>query len=427
MTVPTLDHTTVAAPASRRPVGLVSDLAVCVWIPLFALRAKERRRPGYAARPLAVLDPDDSRRLWQVSPSARHAGVKPGTTISQAIGLCPTLALCEADPVYYDERFARLLHDLSNVSPVVEPGDLGRAYVGVDGLDKLHGNPEQQIEVIKRTVGRHGWRAACRLGWGRGKFTAWVAAMRAKPGDGIIVRDPERAAFLSTQSIVSLPLSSDAQRRLWQLGLKTLGGFTSLPEQAVVAQFGREGRVAWRLAAGMIAEPVVGRETPEPIVTEVGFPAPIADRMMLAHALERLIEQALRHPRRAGWRVLAVRVRAALEYGSSWLAGVTLKDPSANRAHIAAPLLTRLEQSPPTGAVERLAVEFVAFAPGTTEMQIFARDATSTARAGRRRALRAAASEIKTRLKRPMLHRVIEVSPWSHLPERRYALIDFEP
>ena len=124
MTVPTLDHTTVAAPASRRPVGLVSDLAVCVWIPLFALRAEEQRRPGYAARPLAVLDPDDSRRLWQVSPSARHAGVKPGTTISQAIGLCPTLALCEADPVYYDERFARLLHDLSNVSPVVEPGDL---------------------------------------------------------------------------------------------------------------------------------------------------------------------------------------------------------------------------------------------------------------------------------------------------------------
>jgi len=26
-----------------------------------------------------------------------------------------------------------------------------------------------------------------------------------------------------------------------------------------------------------------------------------------------------------------------------------------------------------------------------------------------------------------MLSRVVEVDPWSRLPERRYALIDFEP
>ncbi|MGH7644868.1 MAG: hypothetical protein ACREMR_04705, partial [Gemmatimonadales bacterium] len=106
---------------------------------------------------------------------------------------------------------------------------------------------------------------------------------------------------------------------------------------------------------------------------------------------------------------------------------VTLKDPSADRDRIAAPLTVRLEQAPPTGAVERLAVDFLAFTPGTTELQLFARDAASAARAGRRRALRAAAQEIKTRFHRPLLHHVVEVQPWSRLPERRYALIDFEP
>jgi hypothetical protein len=41
--------------------------------------------------------------------------------------------------------------------------------------------------------------------------------------------------------------------------------------------------------------------------------------------------------------------------------------------------------------------------------------------------LRAAAEEIHSRLRRPMLYHVIEIEPWSRLPERRYALIDFDP
>jgi hypothetical protein len=77
--------------------------------------------------------------------------------------------------------------------------------------------------------------------------------------------------------------------------------------------------------------------------------------------------------------------------------------------------------------VERLVVEFTAFVPGTAELQLFARDAQAAARAGRRRALRTAAQEIKLRLKRSLLYHVIAVEPWSRLPERRYALIDYEP
>jgi DNA polymerase-4/protein ImuB len=90
-------------------------------------------------------------------------------------------------------------------------------------------------------------------------------------------------------------------------------------------------------------------------------------------------------------------------------------------------LITRLDQAPPTGAVEHLTVEFTAFAPGTTELQLFARDAASAARAGRHHALRAAVEEIKSRLARPLLYRIIEVHPWSRIPERRFALIDFDP
>src|SRR6266705_405610 len=193
------------------------------------------------------------------------------------------------------------------------------------------------------------------------------------------------------------------------------------------ARWGGSPRCPRRRSYRSSGAPVVGRVLPEPISVSLTFFTPVADREMLVLALERLIDRALRHPRRTGWRVQAVRARAELERAASWLAAATLKDPSADRDHIAAPLKTRLAQAPPAGAVERLVVEFTAFAPGTAELQLFARDAGAAARAGQRRALRSAVQEITLRLKRPMLHHVIEVQPWSRLPERRYALIDYEP
>ena len=426
-----------------RTLRLTSDGAACCWIPLFALRCETARRPELAALPVALVGSDDTRRVWQVSPLARHAGVKPGMTVSQAIGLCPALKLCEPDPVHYDAQFSRLLAALGQVSPVIEPAELGRAYVGTDGLEGLYGAPEKIVEAIKcgmrnaecgieseSPLAHSAFNiphSAFRVGWGIGKFVSWVAASRATPGGAVIVRSGEEGRFLAAQPLAVLPLDPDTYRRLRQLDVRTLGALAALPEEAVVSQFGRAGRRLWLLAAGRIAERVVGRVAPEPIVAALAFFSAVGERELLVHALDRLIERALRDPRRSGWRVQVVRARAELEHGASWLVEATLKDPSADRARIAAPLTTQLERSPPAGAVERLVVEFTAFVPGTAELQLFARDAQAAARAGRRRALRSAAQEIKLRLKRSLLYHVIEVQPWSRLPERRYALIDYEP
>lgn len=386
--------------------------------------------------PLALLSPDTGRRLWQVSPVARRVGVKPGMTVSQAIGLCPTLKLCEPDPVHYDEQFSRLVASLTAVSPVVEPAELGTAYIGTDGLEGLYGAPEKIVEAIKRGMrsAEGGTEMECspacsafRVGWGRGKFVSWVAASRAKPGKAIIVRPGEEGRFLAAQPLAVLPLDPDTYRRLLQLGIRTLGALAALPEEAVVSQFGRAGRRMWRLAAGQISEPVVGRVVPEPIVAALTFYSPVGERELLARTLDTLLDRALKHPRRIGWRVHVVCVRAELEHGASWRATATLKDPTADRERLAAPLKSHLEQTPPAGAVERLVVELTAFAPGTAELQLFARDANAAARAGRRRALKSAVREIELRIKRPMLYHVIEVQPWSRLPERRYALVDYEP
>src|SRR5882672_9648422 len=154
-----------------------SSLAACVWIPLFSLRCEESRHEGLAAYPTALLAPDTTRKLWQVSSLARHAGVKPGMTVSQPIGLRSARRLIEPDPVHYDERFAALLLALNEGSPVVESAELGLAYVGTDGLEGIFGEPQKIIDAIHQTVGPSD-RPTVRRGFGLGKFIAWVAASR---------------------------------------------------------------------------------------------------------------------------------------------------------------------------------------------------------------------------------------------------------
>src|SRR6266702_3176853 len=171
---------------------LTSAHAACCWIPLFALRCEEARRPELADRPGALLSPEDPRRLWQVSPLARRAGVKPGLTVSQAIGLCPALRLCEPDPVHYDEQFTRLLTALRDVSPVIEAAELGRVFVGTDGLERLYGAPENQVAEIKTAIWRRcrrkpSWRssavpaAGCGA-WRRARWRSrsWGARCRSR-------------------------------------------------------------------------------------------------------------------------------------------------------------------------------------------------------------------------------------------------------
>ncbi len=412
--------------------GLQSELALCVWIPHFALRCEEQRRPDLTPGPIALLAPQDARRLWQISRGARRAGVRPGMTVSQAVGLCPSLTLWEPDPVHYDERFSSLLLALGNVSPVIEPAELGRAFVGMDGLEGLYGPPEKQISAIERAIAEITDQEtkpalSARLGWAKGKFAAWVAATRARLGEVMIVTHEERADFLASQPIAVLQADPDTHKRLAQLGIKKLNDLYRLPETAVISQFGNEGRRMWALATGTVVDPVIGIAKPEPIVIEFDFPNPVADRFILIHALERLIERAIRHPRRSGWRVLEVIVRAQQENGTSWTARTTLKEPTADPDHIATPVKSRIEQASLTGTVTTIAVELAAFVRGTNELQLFTRDANSSARAGRRRALRTAARQIRTRFKRTGLYHVVEIQPKSRILERRYALVDYEP
>ena len=114
---------------------------------------------------------------------------------------------------------------------------------------------------------------------------------------------------------------------------------------------------------------------------------------------------------------------------------VILREPTARKEAIAFPLRSRMSLSPPTRAVEQLTVEFFQFGPASSQAGFFDRNEEGGRESGGMRleedavphSLREAVKELKLKLGHSPLYRVVEVDPWSRIPERRHALLNFEP
>ncbi|MFQ5536376.1 MAG: DNA polymerase Y family protein [Gemmatimonadota bacterium] len=422
------------------PSARGSRQALCLWLPTFELRLELVRTPELDTTSVALLSParDTRRTVWQVSERAHESGVRPGQLVSQALSLCPSLTLLEPDPAHYESANEAILQTLLDLTPVVEPADRGCFYLGMDGLERLFGPPRRQIERALGALFRvlpPPLVAATRAGRAPGKFGAWVAATAARPGAPVLVTEDRLAAFLARCPVGVLPVDPLVVQRLERLGVETLGALLRLPEPSLIAQFGAQGRDALAWASGRRIDPVRPLHRPRPIRVSLDFPAPAGTAETLHGALRHLVEQALARPARRGRSVRGARLSAHLEGGSSWSVDAVFREPTADAARIAFALRNRMALSPPSRAVETLILEFTHFGAPATQTTLFDRG-TREGRTGFSLSvkdgevpakLRDAIRELKLRIGHSPLYRVVEMDPWSRIPERRHALLNFDP
>jgi nucleotidyltransferase/DNA polymerase involved in DNA repair len=431
-----------AAPsASSATTRKGSRTALCLWLPTFELRLELVRSPELDSTSVALLSSDEGvrRTVGQVSERAFEAGVRPGQLVSQAVSLCPSLTLLEPDPAHYDAAMADLLEALVERTPVVEPGpERGKVFLGMDGLGRLYGSPPNQVRAILRTLFRVLPRplvAATRAGWAPGTFGAWVAAARSRPGKPVIVSEEELPGFLAGCPVAALPVEDEMITRLERLGVETLEALARFPEPALVAQFGQDGRDALAWATGRRIDRVRPWHRPRPIRVALDFPAPVGQVEFIHNALDRLLERGLARPARRGRSIQEVRLTGRLEGGGSWVVESVLKEATGSARRLAFLLRSRVELTPPPRSVEGLALEFVQFGAPTSQAELFQRtDDAGRPVEGRTLSegrvppsLRKAVRELTLRLGDSPLYRVVEMDPWSRIPERRHALLRFEP
>jgi protein ImuB len=387
----------------------------CVVIPGFELRAALRAEPVLAERPAALAPlPGTEPLLGPVTAAADAVGVRPGMRLGEALATCPGLVLVEQDPATAREEWEGVLRRLEDAGFAVDSADLGCVYFETRGVERLYGGLEAALERALAAVGS-AWDP--RVGAAERRFAALAAANVARPGQVLIVSDERTSEFLAPLPLSLLPLPPERYAELEQLGVRKLGQLAGLPGSAVAERLGPDGRRAWGLARGGRAGRVRGRRPPAEIVESLEFPEAVGNELTLRRAFGALLDRVLARPERDGRFARKVAIAARLVGGGSWRRTVTLRDPTAERDRLKAALGPKLAELP--APVLELRLEIVAL----TESRGQQLELVCVEGDGLQMQLQEGLKQVCASTGSGSVCSVVEVAPWSRIPEARALLL----
>jgi nucleotidyltransferase/DNA polymerase involved in DNA repair len=391
----------------------------CLLIPHFALRMALLEQPELDGRPLVLISSSQSRPdVLDCTPEAAKQGIRPGMLLREVTVLCPEAIFIEPNPVREHAVFEQMLRALETFSPAVEPIVPGQCYIDLQGLQRHDASLEAAMERLLRLVSP---LFRPRIGVAPGKFTAWIAARKTSPGGTTIVDSNAVVDFLAPIPTTWLPLPHDTTRRLERLGLRTIGDLASLPSSAMQARFGAMGKKLWELGNGIDDPTVAPRQRLEAVVEALTLPAPSTSRDMLLLGIKQLVHRAFGRPELRYRYVRQARLQVLIEGNRSLDKELTFREP-LDCQRVIEVLAHRLQQLELPGAAEGLILGLIDLVAGTARQE---RLPGLTSR--KTRPLVEAARQLKRRYGASPLYHIVEVEPWSRIPERRHALISFDP
>jgi nucleotidyltransferase/DNA polymerase involved in DNA repair len=389
-------------------------MIACLSIPGFELRAALRSRPALALLPSALSpEPVGEPLLGPVTAAAEARGVRPQMRLGEALATCPDLVLVDPDPAAAEQAWEEIVRSLEDAGFAVDPAGLGIAYFETRGVERLYGGLEPALKRALSAVGQQ-WDA--RIGAAARRFAALAAASVARADQVLVVHDDELKGFLAPLPLTLLPLDRQRYEELESLGVRRLGQLAGLPGGAVAERLGPNGRRAWSLARGGAAARVRGRRPPSELVESLEFPDAVGNELTLRRALGALVETALARPERRDRFVRKVALVARLVNGGSWRRTLTLREPSTDADRIRIALAPRLTELP--SPVVELRLELVELtAPAGRQLELLAAGAEDRSR------LREGLRQVRASTGSGSVCTVVEVAPWSRIPETRALFV----
>ncbi len=389
----------------------------CVLITHLPVKAEQRRDPALLGRPVVITESFGSKQVvLDSSPEAR--GVTAGMSLQEAVSRSKDTVLLRADEPYYDSVFTEMLTSLEGRSPLVEKAGLGCAYVGLDGLEAMYGGEARLIASLLQAV-PHQFNP--RIGVATGKFPAYVAAVTSSGGRASKAPG-DVAGFLKEFSIDLLPLSWQNKTRLHHFGLHTLGQLAALPAGSIQAQLRAEGSRAWALAKGIDPSPLAPWQHEEVVAEFLTFPSPTVTRHAILTALATLLGRAFVRPEIKGRYVRTATIESCIVRHAPWVKHFPFKESVGSKERALFSLKSRLDNLELPGPLEDMKLTL----GGITGESGIQSSLFSDVR--KREQLREMMQQLEALLGcKPPIYQMKEVEPWSRIPERRQALVLFDP
>lgn len=400
----------------------------CCWLPGFPLRVVAHGRAELACPVALASDGAAHPVVLDCTDAARDEGVEPGMLVSRAMGCCGALEVltCDVPRVEHAaERFAQRLEGFGAAVQLVEPG---RVFFDAAPLALLYGGlPGVFGRILDAFSG-----GEVRIGAGPNPFVAWVATRHAEPGDWLRVPPSDVRRLLASMPLELLPAEDELVRLLHALGLETLGDVGGLDPHHVADRLGAVGLRLRALALGEDPTRLEVRVPVEPVAELLAFPEPVANQQTLERAVQLLAERLSAHPRCVLHAPRAIVLSCVLATGGSWRARRVLRTPTVDVRRLVLAARPALAEVP--APVERIELLLDGFEPraadqrsllggrGEGSMAVGAFDDDRLSGVDDERVQRGL-RHVQGALGEDTLLQVLEVEPWSRVPERHAVLV----
>ena len=316
-----------------------------IFIPDFALQSVLRHEPQLWARAVGLIDSRETKAtVFQMTRTAREAGVCEGLTSTQALARCREILIKSRSVEQEQAATDALLQTAYAFSPRIEATGDGVCTMDLQGLPclktaKAKDTPTLQQWAAKIVTALAQLNIRSQIGLAATPNLALHAARNAKPV--LLVEKGEE--FISTLPVESLEPDAALLEILHRWGIHTVGAFTCLGKDKIAERLGQEGLELFDRAATNEVRPLTLATPSENFSETAEFETEIESLQPLLFILNRFIEQLSKRLIVSHFVAQELQLKLRLASGDKYEHTFSVPSPTANTTVLLRMLETHLE------------------------------------------------------------------------------------
>ena len=258
----------------------------------FYSAVEEREHPEYKGKPVVVgADPKDGTGRGVVSTcnyEAREFGIRSGMPISRAWRLCPDAIYVQPDFTLYGRVSSKIMAILRTHADKFEQWGFDEAFLDISSKAQNFQEAKRIAEAIKREIYDE-TGLTCSIGVGPNKLVAKIASDFQKPDGLTVVEEQAAQDFLAPLPVRKLLwVGKKTERRLNDLGIRTIGDLAAYDVSVLTARFGVMGGQYHRMARGFDESEVAESGELKSVGREVTFEEDTSNVALIFKTLDEL-------------------------------------------------------------------------------------------------------------------------------------------
>ncbi len=290
-----------------------------------------KKRPELKGKPIIVGGSGDPAKRGVVSAAsyeARKFGIRSGMPLRTAYKKCPEAVFLPVDFEAYENESEKFMAIIREYTSLVESFGIDEAFMDVSECNK--GALDISREIKRRIKEELGLTAS--VGIAPNKLLAKMASDMNKPNGFTVIRERDIVNTLSPLPVRKLwGVGEKTEKRLNDLGVKTIGDLSKLPVQFLERNFGKSfGRMLYEYSHGIDESPVVPFYEPQSFSREVTFQEDTRDMYLIKETLFELTKDAVDRMRQNEYRAKTVTLKIRYRDFYTITRAKTIEEPSGS-------------------------------------------------------------------------------------------------